>query len=97
MSFPKKNKSIVLLSSLHHDSVICRDSGKTEIIEFYNKTKGSSRHVGLNVYKIHSTTSNSQVDNGNILRHDQHYCSKCIGHIRAQHAQRSARVEDKNF
>jgi len=36
---PKKNKSVVLLSSLHHDSAICSDSGKPEIIEFYNKTK----------------------------------------------------------
>jgi len=37
----KKNKSVVLLSSLHHDSAICRDSGKPEIIEFYNRTKGA--------------------------------------------------------
>jgi hypothetical protein len=37
----KKNKSAVLLSSLHHDSEICSDSGKPEIIEFYNKTKGA--------------------------------------------------------
>jgi len=38
---PKKNKSVVLLSSLHHDSAICSDTGKPEIIEFYNKTKGA--------------------------------------------------------
>jgi len=38
---PKKNKSVVLLSSLHHDSAICSDAGKPEIIEFYNKTKGA--------------------------------------------------------
>jgi hypothetical protein len=38
---PNKNKSVVLLSSLHHDSAICRNSGKPEIIEFYNKTKGA--------------------------------------------------------
>jgi hypothetical protein len=37
---PKRNKSFDLLSSLHHDSTICSDSGKPEIIEFYNKTKG---------------------------------------------------------
>jgi len=36
---PKKNKSVVLLSSLHHDSAICSDSGKPEITEIYNKTK----------------------------------------------------------
>jgi hypothetical protein len=36
---PKKNKSVVLLSSLHHDSGTCRDSEKPEIIKFYNKTK----------------------------------------------------------
>jgi hypothetical protein len=39
--FPKKNKSVVLLSSLHHDSAICSDSGKPETIEFYNKSKGA--------------------------------------------------------
>jgi len=36
---PKKNKSVVL-SSLHHDSAICSDSGKPEIIEFYKRRKG---------------------------------------------------------
>jgi hypothetical protein len=38
---PKKNKSVFLLSSLHHDAAICRDSGKPENIEFYNRTKGA--------------------------------------------------------
>jgi hypothetical protein len=38
---PNKNKLVVLLSSLHHDSAICNDSGKPEIIEFHNKTKGA--------------------------------------------------------
>ena len=38
---PKKNNSFFLFSSLHHDSAICSDSGKPEIIEFYNKTKGA--------------------------------------------------------
>jgi hypothetical protein len=33
--------SVVVLSSPHHDSAICSDSGKPEIIEFYNKTKGA--------------------------------------------------------
>lgn len=30
---PKKNKAVILLSSMHH-------TGKPEIIEFHNKTKG---------------------------------------------------------
>jgi len=38
---PNKNKSVVLLSPLHHDSAICSDLGKPEIIEFDNKTKGA--------------------------------------------------------
>jgi len=38
---PKKNNSVVLFSSLHHDSAICGNSGKPEIIEFYNKRKGA--------------------------------------------------------
>ena len=37
----KKNKSVVLLSSLHHISAIRSDSEKPEIIEIYNKTKGT--------------------------------------------------------
>ena len=36
---PKKNKSVVILSSLHHDSAICSDSRKPEIIEFCSRTK----------------------------------------------------------
>jgi len=37
----KKKKSVALLSSLHHDSAVCKDSGKPEIIEINNKTKGT--------------------------------------------------------
>jgi len=36
---PKKDKSVVPLPSLHHDSAIYSDSGKPEIIVFCNKTK----------------------------------------------------------
>lgn len=36
---PKKNKVVLLVSSMHHG--ICNDtSGKPEIIEYYNNTKG---------------------------------------------------------
>ena len=38
---PKKNKSFVLLSSLHYDSAIFSDSEKPEIRKVYNKTKGA--------------------------------------------------------
>lgn len=36
---PKKNKSVILLSTLHHSSTI-DDDGKAEINTFYNRTKG---------------------------------------------------------
>ena len=36
---PKRSKFVLLLSSLHHNSNII-ESGKSEIVEFYNKTKG---------------------------------------------------------
>lgn len=36
---PKKNKAVILLSSMHDDDHI-GESGKPEMIEFYNKTKG---------------------------------------------------------
>jgi hypothetical protein len=48
-----------------------------------------SRYAGSDVCKVHSRASNSQMHNGNVLWHDQHCCSKCIGHICKQHAQRS--------
>jgi len=35
------------------------------------------------------------MENGNVFWHDQHCCSKCIGHICKQHAQRSVREEDR--
>ena len=38
---PRKNKSVVLLSSLCHDPAIFDDTGKPEIIEYYNNTKGA--------------------------------------------------------
>lgn len=37
---PKKNKNVLLVSSLHHDDNIDRNSGKPEIILDYNNTKG---------------------------------------------------------
>ena len=37
---PKKNKSVILLSSMHHDDAVDPESGKPEIIEYYNSTKG---------------------------------------------------------
>jgi hypothetical protein len=37
----RRKKSVVLLSSRHHDSAICSDSRKPEIIEFYSKIKGA--------------------------------------------------------
>src|ERR1700712_4811307 len=38
--YPKKNKSVLLLSTLHNDEVIITKSKKPQIIEDYNKTKG---------------------------------------------------------
>lgn len=37
---PKKNKAVILVSSMHHTEAIDESTGKPEIIEFYNKTKG---------------------------------------------------------
>lgn len=39
---PKKNKSVILLSSMHHDNRVDEDSGKPDIILFYNSTKGGA-------------------------------------------------------
>lgn len=36
----KRNKSVLLLSTMHEGSTICPDTGKPDIILFYNKTKG---------------------------------------------------------
>ena len=36
---PKKIRSVVLLSLLHPDAVVCDDTEKPEIIEYYYKTK----------------------------------------------------------
>lgn len=37
---PKRNSSVVMISSMHHDNSIDDTSGKPEIIIFYNSTKG---------------------------------------------------------
>lgn len=36
---PKKNKAVLLISSMHHQRVIDKETNKPEIIMFYNKTK----------------------------------------------------------
>lgn len=43
MSKKKKNKNVILFSTLHHDDAIVEASGEKclpEIIDFYNSTKG---------------------------------------------------------
>ncbi|XP_038069266.1 piggyBac transposable element-derived protein 4-like [Patiria miniata] len=37
---PRENRSVLLLSSMHHDKKINPDTQKPDIIHFYNKTKG---------------------------------------------------------
>lgn len=37
---PKKNKAVVLLSTMHHSAAMDQFSGKPEIIGYYNSTKG---------------------------------------------------------
>lgn len=37
---PKKNKAVILISSLHHNEYNDPQTGKPEIIAFYNETKG---------------------------------------------------------
>ena len=51
--YPKPSKFVLLLSSLHHNSNIA-ESGKPEIVEFYNKTK-----AGVDVLdeKVHHYTT----------------------------------------
>lgn len=38
---PKRNKSVILMSTMHHDDSIDSNSGKPDIILFYNQTKGA--------------------------------------------------------
>ena len=45
---PKKNKSVILLSTKHHDKSINQsNSNKPDIIEFYNKNKGVSTRLTI--------------------------------------------------
>lgn len=44
---PKKNKSVVLLSSMHHEISVNEQSKKPEIIEFFNSTKGGVDALNL--------------------------------------------------
>ena len=38
---PKKNKNVLLLLTMHHDNHVDKDTGKPDIILFYNSTKGA--------------------------------------------------------
>lgn len=37
---PKQNKAVIMVSTMHHSRVDDPDTGKPEIIEYYNQTKG---------------------------------------------------------
>ncbi|KAL0893983.1 hypothetical protein ABMA27_014057 [Loxostege sticticalis] len=37
---PKKSQSVIMISSMHHEESVDTESGKPEIIQFYNGTKG---------------------------------------------------------
>lgn len=41
---PKKDKAVILLSTMHHDNAISDDQNKPDIIKYYNSSKG-----GVNV------------------------------------------------
>ena len=38
---PKRNKSVILMSTMHHDDKVDETTGKPDIILFYNHTKGA--------------------------------------------------------
>ena len=46
---PKKNKSVVLLSTMHRDAAVDAETKKPEIIYFYNSTKGGIDTVANSV------------------------------------------------
>ena len=56
---PKKNKCVILLSTMHNDGAIDPDTGDTkkpEIITFYNFTKGAVNVVD-EISALHTTVS----------------------------------------
>ena len=44
---PKKSKSVLLVSTVHHDDKIDDQTGKPDFILYYNQTKGSVDTVAL--------------------------------------------------
>nr|CAI5836442.1 unnamed protein product [Callosobruchus analis] len=40
---PKRNRSVILLSSMHHTDLVNKESNKPEINEFYNSTKSAAK------------------------------------------------------
>lgn len=43
---PKKNKSVILLSTMHNDASLDDETKKLEVIHFYNSTKGVDQMCG---------------------------------------------------
>jgi hypothetical protein len=41
---PKKNETAIFLSTMHRTAPIEQDTMKSEVIQFYNKTKGMWTH-----------------------------------------------------
>ena len=93
--FPRKNKSVVLLSSLHHDAATCDDTGKLEIIEYYNETKGAVDTLDQMWPRYTVQRSHPKMDRGDALRSGKRCFSKCICCVCAQHAQTTKTHETK--
>ena len=48
---PKKNRAVILLSSMHHDITVCEDmNNKPKIVLYYNETKGGVDHMDQMVH-----------------------------------------------
>ena len=72
---PKKNKAVLLLSSMHHNEEVNEEDNKPEIISYYNSTKGGVDEIDKKCSNYNS--SRRTLVNDNIfsdVRPKRHKC-----------------------
>ena len=78
---PKRSKFVLLLSSLHHNSNIA-ESGKPEIVEFYNKTKAGVNALDKKSSPVHHISKGVPLAFGSVLLHLGYIGLQCLRFIR---------------
>ncbi|VEN54762.1 unnamed protein product [Callosobruchus maculatus] len=84
---PRKNKNVILLSTMHSGSTLTSETtGKPDMIDFYNSTKGGVDTFDQMCGNMSTSRKNKKVAIVHVLWNAQHCVHKCICDLYKQYA-----------